>query len=57
VTGSILAEMLKIDNPEEHIEAIAGQVISQSKLAQILMSQLILLLQDHGNGVVQCNRT
>jgi hypothetical protein len=43
--------MLKMDNPEEHIEVITGQLVAQSMLTQVLLSQLVFLSADRGAGV------
>lgn len=39
--------------PEDHIEVIAGQLVAQGMLIQILMSQLVMLSADRGAGVRQ----
>lgn len=39
--------------PDEDIEVIAGQLVAQGMLIQVLMSQLVFLSQDHGAGVRQ----
>lgn len=38
---------------EDHIQVIAGQLVAQNMLIQILMSQLVLLSADRGAGVGQ----
>jgi hypothetical protein len=40
-----------MDNPEEHIEVITGQLVAQSMLTQVLLSQLVFLSADRGAGV------
>ena len=42
-----------MDNVEDHIEVIAGQLVAQSMLTQVLMSQLVLVAQDRGSGLRQ----
>jgi hypothetical protein len=39
--------------PDDDIEVIAGQLVAQGMLIQILMSQLVLLSADRGAGVRQ----
>lgn len=39
--------------PDDDIEVIAGQLVAQGMLIQVLMSQLVFLSQDHGAGVRQ----
>lgn len=41
------------DGPEDHIQVIAGQLVAQSMLTQVLMSQLVFLSADRGAGVRQ----
>jgi hypothetical protein len=38
---------------EDDIEVIAGQLVAQNMLIQVLMSQLVLLSADRGAGVRQ----
>lgn len=37
--------------PEDDIEVIAGQLVAQNMMIQVLMSQLVLLSADGGVGV------
>jgi hypothetical protein len=39
--------------PDDDIEVIAGQLVAQGMLIQILMSQLVFLSADRGAGVRQ----
>ena len=39
--------------PDDDIEVIAGQLVAQGMLIQVLMSQLVFLSQDLGAGVRQ----
>lgn len=40
-----------MDRPEDHIQVIAGQLVAQSMLTQVLMSQLVFLSADRGAGI------
>lgn len=51
MTGSIRTGAVTMDKPEEHIEVLAGQLVAQSMLTQVLMSQLVFLSSDRGAGV------
>ncbi len=42
-----------MDRPEDHIQVIAGQLVAQSMLTQVLMSQLVFLSADRGAGIRQ----
>ena len=42
-----------MDDAEDHIQVIAGQLVAQSMLTQVLMSQLVFLSADRGAGVRQ----
>jgi hypothetical protein len=42
-----------MDKAEDQVEVLAGQLVAQSMLIQILMSQLALLSKDHGAGLQQ----
>ena len=37
-----------MNTPEDQIEVIAGQLVAQGMLVQILLSQLVLVSKDHG---------
>lgn len=37
--------------PEDHLEVMAGQLVAQSMLVQVLMSQLVSRSEDRGVGV------
>ena len=40
-----------MDEAEDHIQVIVGQLVAQSMLTQVLMSQLVFLSADRGAGV------
>ena len=42
-----------MDRPKDHIEVIAGQLVAQNMLIQVLMSQIVFLSADLGAGVGQ----
>ena len=42
-----------MNRPEDHIQVIAGQLVAQSMLTQVLMSQLVFLSADRGAGIRQ----
>lgn len=51
--GSIRVGASTMKRPEDHIQVIAGQLVAQSMLTQVLMSQLVFLSADQGAGIRQ----